>query len=295
MDRVQLLEMVRERQLGEINRRDFLVKGASLLGSSAAALSLLSACASTDGNIASPVVNEAAAPIEPGTESADGLTMGVVSYDYQDEQIMGYLAYQPNQDPRPIVIVVQEWWGLNEHIKDLARRYAQAGYVALAPDLYRGVVTTEPNEARKEAIALTSRDAVGEIAAAIAYLKSQPYTTDKVGITGFCMGGALVYMSAANLTEINAGAAYYGRPLDAAEAAKVTAPIHTFLGTEDGISADAVGAMHKVFDDNGVPNVFQLYEGAQHSFFNDTRASYHPTAAEDAWAKTLAWFSTHLQ
>ena len=108
------------------------------------------------------------------------------------------------------------------------------------------------------------------------------------------MGGALVYQSAAGLTEIDAGAAYYGRPLDAAEAAKVTAPIHTFLGTADGISADAVGAMHQVFDDNGVPNVFQLYDGAQHAFFNDTRASYDQTAAEDAWSKTLAWFETHL-
>ncbi|MEM8863514.1 MAG: dienelactone hydrolase family protein, partial [Chloroflexota bacterium] len=284
MDRVELLEMVRERQLGEINRRDFLVKGASLLGSSTAAMTLLSACASTDGDVASPVVNEAADPIEPGTETMDGLTTGVVSYAYQDEQIMGYVAYQPGQEPRPIVIVVQEWWGLNEHIKDVARRYAEAGYVALAPDLYRGVVTTEPNEARKEAIALTSRDAVGEIAAGIAYLKSQEYTTDKVGITGFCMGGALVYMSAANLSEINAGAAYYGRPLNADEAAKVTAPIHTFLGTEDGISADDVGAMHQVLDDNGVPNVFQLYYGAQHAFFNDTRAAYDQTAAEDAWA-----------
>ena len=98
--------------------------------------------------MAAPVVNEAADPIEPGVESADGLTAGVVSYPYQDEQIMGYVAYDPDQDPRPIVIVVQEWWGLNEHIKDVARRYAQAGYVALAPDLYRGVVTTEPNETR---------------------------------------------------------------------------------------------------------------------------------------------------
>ena len=294
MNRVELLEIVRERQLGEINRRDFLVKSALLLGSSTAAMTLLSACASTDGDIGSPVINEAADPIEPGVETADGLTAGVMSYAYQDEQIMGYVAFQPDQEPRPIVIVVQEWWGLNEHIKDVARRYAQAGYVALAPDLYRGVVTTEPNEARKEAIALTSRDAVGEIAAGIAYLKSQPYTTDKVGITGFCMGGALVYTSAANLTEINAGAAYYGRPLDAAEAAKVIAPIHTFLGTADGISATAVGDMHKVFDDNGVPNVFQLYEGAEHAFFNDTRASYNPPAAEDAWDKTLAWFETYL-
>ena len=108
------------------------------------------------------------------------------------------------------------------------------------------------------------------------------------------MGGALVYQSAAGLAEINAGAAYYGRPLDAAEAAKVIAPIYTFLGTADGISADLVGAMHKIFDDNGVPNVFQLYDGAQHAFFNDTRASYDQTAAEDAWSKTLAWFETYL-
>lgn len=258
MNRVELLKTVRARQTGEMSRRDFLFKATVMLGSFGAAMTLLSACASNEGNVESPVVDEGAEPIEAGVESTGTMTTGVVTYPYAGEELMGYLSYQNEGGPRPIVIVVQEWWGLNAHIKEVADRYAQEGYIALAPDLYRGEVTTEPNEARKLAMELTMRDAVAEIGAAITYLKGQEFSTDRVGITGFCMGGALVYQSAAGLADINAGAAYYGRPLDAAEAAKVSAPIHTFLGTADGISADSVGAMHAVFDENGIDNAFEL-------------------------------------
>ena len=111
MDRVALLETVRARQIGELSRRDFLAKAGAMLGSSAAALTLLSACAANEGNIAAPVVDESAGPIEAGQASEGGLTTGVVEYPYQDETLMGYLAYQTAADPRPIVIVLQEWWG----------------------------------------------------------------------------------------------------------------------------------------------------------------------------------------
>lgn len=294
MNRIELFEAVRGRQIGELSRRDFLIKTTALLGSASAATLLLSACASNEGAFDAPVVDEAADPIVPGTDSAGGLTTGIVDYRYENETLMGYLSYQTDGGPRPIVIVIQEWWGLNPHIKEVADRYAEAGYVALAPDLYRGEVATEPNEARKLAMELTARDAVAEIGAAIAHLKAQPYTTDKVGVTGFCMGGRLVYQTAAGLPDITAGAAYYGRPITPEEGATIRAPIYTFLGTADSISADEVGALHAALDANGVDNQFQLYEGAQHAFFNDTRPAYDETAAKDAWEKTQAWFETYL-
>jgi carboxymethylenebutenolidase len=207
---------------------------------------------------------------------------------------MGFLAFQMATPARPAIIVLQEWWGLNEHIMDVTRRLAAQGYVALAPDLYHGVVTTEPDEARKQAMELRMRDAVGEIQQAIDYLKGRAEVIGRFGATGFCMGGGLVLQAAATSSDIAAAVPFYGAPLTTAEAEKITAPVLSFLGTADSISAEGYEAMHATLTTAGVENKFQLYNGAQHAFFNDTRASYDPDAAEDAWRQMLTWFSTHL-
>jgi carboxymethylenebutenolidase len=207
---------------------------------------------------------------------------------------MGYLAHQTGTEPAPAVIVIQEWWGLNDHIKDIADRFAAAGYVALAPDLYHGQVATEPDEARKLAMALGSADAVAEIRAAMAYLRAQDFSTDEVAVIGFCMGGGLVLQTAVADDSLSAAVPFYGQPVSAAEAQNINAPLLSFLGSRDGISAAEYEQMHEVVEANGVPNHFQLYDGAQHSFFNDTRASYDAEAAADAWEQTLAWFEMYL-
>ncbi len=103
------------------------------------------------------------------------------------------------------------------------------------------------------------------------------------------MGGGLVLQTAANDETLGAGVVFYGTSLEAADAQKVSAPILTFLGTEDRIPVSGVEAMHAVFDETGVENAYQIYEGAQHAFFNDTRESYDEEAATDAWTQTLAW------
>jgi carboxymethylenebutenolidase len=108
------------------------------------------------------------------------------------------------------------------------------------------------------------------------------------------MGGGLVYQSAANLDSVNVGAAFYGSPLNAAQAAQVTVPVYSFLGTADSIPVSGLEAMHAVFAENGVANQYQIYDGAQHSFFNETRPSYDEAAATDAWQKTLDWFGQYL-
>jgi carboxymethylenebutenolidase len=166
--------------------------------------------------------------------------------------------------------------------------------VALAPDLYHGVVTTEPDEARKQAMELGMRDAVGEIQAAIDYLKGQDFVNGRFAIVGFCMGGGLVLQTAANSPDIHAAVPFYGSPLSADETNQVTAPVLSFLGTRDGISASDYETMHAALTEAGVTNKFQLYDGAQHAFFNDTRASYDEAAATDAWQQMLGWFETHL-
>ncbi|MCB8943082.1 MAG: dienelactone hydrolase family protein [Ardenticatenaceae bacterium] len=295
MNRIEVMELVRSYQIGSLNRREFLQRATAVIGSALAANTLLAACEATPNNNPPPVVDESQPAAEPGTETVGALTTGVVTYPgVEGEELMGYLAYQTSAEPRPAVIVIQEWWGLNDHIKDVTRRFAEAGYAALAPDLYHGVVTTEPDEARKQAMELGMRDAVGEIGQAIAYLQAQAFVAGGTGVVGFCMGGGLVYQSAANLSSVDAGAAFYGSQLTAAQAQEVTAPILSFLGTADSISVPGLEAMHAIFDENGITNHYQVYEGAQHSFFNDTRASYDEAAAQDAWQQTLDWFNQYL-
>ena len=306
MNRVELMELVREYQVGGVNRRQFLVRATAALGSLVAANTLLAACTANPNDNPPPVVDSTQPPTSQATEiptavatetaSNEGeLVDGIATYTGPDgEALMGYWAYQSGGEPRPAVIVIQEWWGLNEHIKDVARRFAAEGYVALAPDLYHGVVTTEPDEARKQAMALGTQEAVAEIQAAIDYLKGQDFVNGRFGIVGFCMGGGLVLQTAANSSDVNAAVPFYGSPLSASTAAQVSAPVLSFLGSRDGISASDYEIMHAALTDAGVPNKFQLYDGAQHAFFNDTRASYDEAAAMDAWQQTLGWFETYL-
>lgn len=296
MDRVYVMELVRSFQVGNISRRDFLRRAGVAAGGLAAANSLLAACAQFPNESAPPVVDQSQAQPAPGLSTADGLTAGIVEYpDTDGETLMGYAAY-PAAGQGPGLVVIQEWWGLNDHIKDVARRFAAEGFVALAPDLYHGVATTEPDEARKLAMALSGEEAVKEIGQAVAWLKSQENVgPDKIGVVGFCMGGGLVLQTAAQNDAVDAGVVFYGRPLDAEQAAQVNAPILTFIGTQDNIPLDAVQAMHAAFDSAGLENQLQIYDGAQHAFFNDTRAgSYDPDAAADAWPRALDWFRTHL-
>ena len=298
MNRVQTQEMVRSYQVGGITRRDFLIKATAVFGSLAAANTLLAACAAPVSETPRPVVDATQPVADPGVSADGSLVSGVVTYPGPEEQeLMGYLVYEDNGEPKPTVIVIQEWWGLNDHIRDVANRFAAEGFVALAPDLYNGVVTTEPDEARKQAMELGMRDAVGEIQQAIVYLQAQDFVTGKVGVIGFCMGGGLVLQTAANDSTGAVGAAipFYGTPLNESEARQVSVPVLSFLGTADRIPASGYEAMHAIFDEDGLPNEFVLYDGAQHAFFNDTRASsYDPEAAADAWARALAWFREYL-
>ncbi len=298
-DRVYLMELVRARQIGVMSRREFLKRATVALGSVAAAQTLLGACTTATEESLPPVVAATEAPADtvtapPTASEAVGLSAEPVSYPGGGETLSGYLARLDDSAARPAVIVIQEWWGLNEHIRDVARRFAAEGFIALAPDLYGGVVTTEPNEARKLAMELTTEAAVAEIGAALDYLRGRPFVTGGAGIVGFCMGGGLVLQTAARRDDVAAGVVFYGSPLSPAAAGTVRAPIQTHLGTADSISASAVEAMHAAFAEVGLAHELYLYDGAQHAFFNDTRASYDAEAAAAAWSRTLAWFRRYL-
>ncbi len=298
MDRIYVMELVRSFQVGLIDRRTFLARATKALGSAAAAGMLLTACQHSEEETPPPVVDESAngSGAEPATA---GLVTGTVSYpgDQEGETLSGYLARPEEEGTRLGVVVIQEWWGLDDHIKDVTRRFASVGFAALAPDLYHGQVTTEPDQARKLVMELDMEAAVAEIRAAMGYLLGQDYVEgEAAGAVGFCMGGGLVLQLARVSDRLGAAVAFYGSPLSAEQAAQVEAPVMGNYGAEDqGIPESRIRTMEAAFEEAGVNHDIKIYEGAQHAFFNDTRPSSHaPEASEDAWARTLDWFRTHL-
>ncbi|MER3398492.1 MAG: carboxymethylenebutenolidase [Chloroflexota bacterium] len=209
----------------------------------------------------------------------------------------GYLA-RPAEGTHPGVVVIQEWWGLEEHIKDVARRFAREGFVALAPDLYHGKVTSEPDEARKLAMELNRQRALLEVRRAVAYLKAHPgVAPKKVGVIGFCMGGGLALLTAIYEPELDAAVVFYGRNPDPIDlVAQIRCPLLGIYGEADqGIPPSEVERLGEALKRYGKQFELHIYPGAPHAFFNDTRPQiYRPEAAADAWAKTLAFFRRHL-
>ncbi|MFP4440443.1 MAG: dienelactone hydrolase family protein [Chloroflexaceae bacterium] len=305
MDRVYVMQLVRSFQCGQITRREFLTRAAAALGSMAAATTLLAACGqpgptgtgTTPPPVVDPTATTATTADAADTDSTEGLITEEVTYpDADGATLTGYLARPEGADPLPAVVVIQEWWGLNEHIRDVTRRFAQQGFVALAPDLYDGQVVTEPDEARKLVMELDMMEAVAEIRQGIDFLQQQEYVAgEAVGVVGFCMGGGLALNTARAEEDLGAAVAFYGRPLAPEEAQEVQVPVLGLYGAEDqGIPVDEVRQMQSALEEAGVKNEFQVYPGAGHAFFNDTRDSYAADAAADAWERTLAWFRTHL-
>lgn len=300
MDRVYVMQLVRSFQVGQISRREFLTRAAAAVGSMTAATMLLAACGQTGTQTPPPVVDEAqptTAPTAAEAEAEAGLVTEMVEYpDTDGETLMGYLARPEGTEPLPAVVVIQEWWGLNEHIRDVTRRFARENFVALAPDLYKGVSTTEPDEARKLVMELDMMEAVREIQQAVAFLQNQDYVAgQQVGIVGFCMGGGLALNTALAEEDLGAVVAFYGSPLTPEQAAQVQAPVLGLYGSEDqGIPVADVEAMQAALEQAGIENEFEIYQGAGHAFFNDTRDSFDQEAADDAWPRTLAWFRNHL-
>lgn len=221
----------------------------------------------------------------------------LVEFPSNSHTASGYLARPDGDGQYPALIAIQEWWGLVGHIKDVVDRFAAEGFVTLAPDLYHGQATTEPNEARKLAMALDRERAIAEIAAAAKYLRSLPdVSPKKVGIVGWCMGGGLALSTAAAGNDVDAVVCFYGRPLDARDTAKIKAPVLGLYGELDaGIPQSIVQDFEQQLARNGTTHEFHTYAGAGHAFFNNDREAYQPEAAEDAWRRTLAWLRQYLR
>lgn len=211
----------------------------------------------------------------------------------------GFYVEPPAGSRAPGLVVIQEWWGVNDQIRGVAERFATSGYRVLVPDLYRGKVGLDAKEAEHLMGTLDFGDAAGQdVRGAVQYLKK---TSAQVGITGFCMGGALTLLSAVFVPEADAAVAWYGfPPLDYIDATKIKAPLMGHFATEDAFFPIAqVDELEKKLTAAGVRYTFHRYH-AQHAFANETNVNrpipvqYDETAAETAWQRTLAFFAQHL-
>jgi carboxymethylenebutenolidase len=200
----------------------------------------------------------------------------MISYRRPDGgTVNGYLAEGKQGAHGPGIVVIQEWWGLNDQIKGVADQFAAAGYRALVPDLYRGKLALEENEAQHLSQGLDFGSAAGQdVRGAVQHLKSTG--CPKVGVTGFCMGGALTLLTAVNVPEGDAFVVWYGfPPLEYIDATRIRAPLMGHWATEDSVfPIDKVDALEKKLHDAGVRFEFHRYQ-AKHAFANETADSKH--------------------
>ena len=208
----------------------------------------------------------------------------------------GELAEASGSGKVPTVVLLQEWWGVNDHIRDLCERLAKEGFLVLAPDLYHGKVTKDGTEAAKLMTELDTAGAVKDIAGACAYLKAHPRSNGKVGVIGFCLGGALTLASACHIAGLSAAAPFYGiPPADKVDYAKVTAPIIGHFAKRDeyypiakaeGDQAEARGPW--TFD--GTLRVRRQSRVRERHAAGGAR----PESTKLAWDRTVAFFKKHL-
>lgn len=218
------------------------------------------------------------------------------------KDVVGYLAEPAQGAAAPGMVVIQEWWGLNDQIRGVADKMAAAGYRALVPDLYRGKVALQANEAEHLMNSLDFGDAAGQdVRGAVQYLKGSG--SAKVGVTGFCMGGALTLLAAVNVPETDAGVIWYGfPPLEYVDAAKIKKPLMGHWAIEDAAFPIAkVDELEKMLTAAKVKFEFHRYP-AKHAFANETADSknlamikYDPAAAELAWRRTMDFLAKHIK
>jgi carboxymethylenebutenolidase len=223
-----------------------------------------------------------------------------VSFKSGTESGSGFLATPEGKGPFPGVVVIQEWWGLDDWIKDQARALAREGYVALAPDLYRGKVTNKQEEAHQLMMGLPADRALRDLQGAYAALAARPdVKKDRIGVIGWCMGGMYALRLATEEPGLKAVVPYYGAPpTDPAAIARIKAPILGNYGAEDkGPSPEQVKAFEAELKKAGKEIDVKIYPGAGHAFANPNNPwkGYREEAAKDAWARTTAFFAKHLK
>ena len=219
-----------------------------------------------------------------------------VEFPSNGHTCQGYLA-TPASGKGPAVVVIQEWWGIVPHIEDVVERFAKEGFLTIAPDLYHGQTTTSPDEAGKMLMELDVDRAEREIAGAADYVLARPEcTSEKFGVVGFCMGGALAQLTATHNSKCGAAVSFYGgfkkvsTPWE-----NLNAPLILIYGENDkGVPAEQGRELGPKLQKMGKNAEVVIYPDDDHAFFNDTRPNYKPDAAADAWRRTLELFRRAL-
>lgn len=201
---------------------------------------------------------------------------------------------RPAEETASTVVLIHEWWGINDHVRDLAGRYAAEGFICVAPDLFRGKTTKDSKEAAKLMHELDTVDGMETIRQAIAEAKRN-YKVGKIGITGYCMGGTFALRAACEIEELAAAAPFYGDIPEDNVLAKLKVPTIFLAGARDAwISPQKVAVLKEATRIYNLPLEAVSYD-ADHAFFNDTRPEvYNPAAAADAWERVLKFFREHL-
>ena len=240
---------------------------------------------------------------------AAGLTAGEIRIPVPGGDIPAYRAMPSEGRSFPVVLIVQEIFGVHEHIKDVCRRFAKLGYMAVAPELYarQGDVSklSDIDEIRKVVSKVPDTQVLADLDAAVAWAKAtQQGDVEKLGITGFCWGGRIVWLYAAYSAQLKAGVAWYGRlvgkasdlqpkyPIDVA--ASLKAPVLGLYGGNDqGIPLETIEQMRTALEAANSSSNIIVYPDTPHAFYADYRASYRKGAAEDGWKRLQAWFKEH--
>ena len=241
---------------------------------------------------------------------SDGLEAGPVSVPAGDRDVPAYRAMPANGGTFPVILVVQEIFGVHEHIRDVCRRLAKQGYLAIAPELYvrQGSVAEMANVQdiiSKVVSKVPDAQVMSDLDATVAYAKASGHgDTEKLGITGFCWGGRITWLYAAHSAQVKAGVAWYGKlvgestantphhPVDIA--AELKAPVLGLYGAADqGIPVETIDRMRAACKAAGKQCEIVVYPDTPHAFNADYRPSYRPDAAKDGWARMLAWLRTH--
>lgn len=216
-----------------------------------------------------------------------------LSFNTANGETTAYVA-MPDEANGKAVILIQEWWGLNDHIKDIARRYADEGFTAIAPDLYRGKLAANPQEAGEMMQALKLEDGIDTIMNAID-AAGKKYGFTHFGISGYCMGGTYSLRAACLLEGLSAAAPFYGDIPEEDVLKNLKVPTIFIAATKDAwINAEKVGYLEQMTEKYKLPVTIVKYE-ADHAFFNDTRPEvYDAEAAKDAWALVTGFFKEKL-
>lgn len=210
-------------------------------------------------------------------------------------QTTAHVAAPDDAPASAAVILIQEWWGINDHIRDLAGRYASEGYLCVAPDLYRGKITQDAQEASQLMHELAIEDGMATIKQTVEEVQST-HGIEKIGITGYCMGGTFALRSACEIPTLSASAPFYGDIPEESVLAQMKVPTLFIAGARDNwITPEKVEGLKETSRKYDLPVEVVTYD-ADHAFFNDTRREvYNPEAAADAWRRVLAFFDARLR